>query len=136
MKQKHKAEHDRLRVLIDGYLDLLREEVPPDINEIMKRRLAFSNAGLAHLASQGPVFAALRTGDPAHPADRVVDQHEARVREIMSGYSALVQNWTPARIVAEWPAYCREVQGMVKRYHAFISWEEAAVLPLLDRATV
>lgn len=133
MKHKHKAEHDRLRAMIDDYLDLLRGDTPPDINEIMKRRLAFSNAFLSHVASEGPAFAALRTGDPNHPADRLLDEHACRMREIMPGYSALIQNWTPARILAEWPVYCGEVQAQVKRYYAFTAWQEMAVLPLLDQ---
>lgn len=133
MRQKHKAEHDRLRSMIDAYTDMLRGDVAPDIAIVMKRRLAFSNAYLAHVASEGPVFNNLRTGDPDHPADKLLNDYGCRLRDIMPGYSALIQQWTPQRIVDEWPAYCRQVLEQVRRYHAYLAWEEAELLPLLDQ---
>lgn len=132
MRQMHKAEHDRLRVMIDEYIDMLRGETAPDIAKVMKRRLAFSNAYLAHVASEGPVFARLRTGDPHHSVDRALDEYGCRLRDIMPGYSALIQEWTPQRITAEWPAYCRQVLTQVQRYYEYLAWEEAELLPLLD----
>ena len=134
MKHRHMAEHARLRGMIDDYLDLLRADTPPDVNEIMKCRLAFSTAYLSHIASEGSAFNALRTGDPTHPVDRLIGEHACRLSEIMPGYSALIQNWTPARIIAEWDDYCREVHRQVPRYYAFIAWEEETILPLLDSA--
>ncbi|MBO9580045.1 MAG: hypothetical protein J7498_04065 [Sphingobium sp.] len=134
MRQTHKEEHGRLWAMIDAYLEMLRSGVAPDIALVMKRRLAFSNAYLAHVASEGPVFNRLRTGDPDHPTDRLLNEYGGRLRDIMPGYSALIQQWTPQRIVDEWPAYCRQVQDQVAHYQAFLAWEEANIHPLLDKA--
>jgi len=131
MKQTFTDEHDHLRVLIDSYLAMLRGNARPDIVDVMRRRLAFSNAFRAHVAAEGPVLDALRTGDRDHPTDRILDQHSCRLREVMPGYSALIHDWTPARIEAEWPDYCHDVRMQVKRYYEFLEWEEAQVLPLL-----
>jgi hypothetical protein len=120
--------------MIDEYVDMLRGATAPDISKVMKWRLAFSNAVLAHLASEGPVFARLRTGKPDHPADRLLDEYGCRLRDVMPGYSALIQEWTPPRITAEWPAYCRQVLTQVHRCHEHLAWEEAELLPLLDLA--
>ncbi|HEY1125997.1 MAG TPA: hypothetical protein VGE65_10205 [Sphingobium sp.] len=131
MRQKHKEEHDRLRVMVDDYVAMLHGDVAPDIAEIMKRRLAFSSGYLAHVASEGQLFHRLRTGNPDHPTDRLLNEYGCRLRDIMPGYSALIQQWTPQRITAEWPAYCRQVRTQVRRYYAFLAWEEAEMLPLL-----
>ncbi len=133
MEQTFKDDHDRLRVMIDAYLAMLRGNARPDIAEVMRRRLAFSNAFRAHVAAEGPALDALRTGNGDHPVDRMLDRHGARLREVMPGYSALIHDWTPPRIVAEWPSYCREVRAQVRRYYEFLAWEEAQVLPLLDQ---
>lgn len=133
MRHQHLEEHDRLRVMIDAYIEMLRCEIAPDIELIMKRRLAFSTAYLAHIANEGVVFNRLRTGDPDHPADRQVNEYACRLRDIMPGYSALIQQWTPQRIVAEWAAYRTQVLAQIRRYDDYLRWEEAEMLPLLDR---
>ncbi len=89
---------------------------------------------MAHVAGEAPAFDALRTGRIDHPADRLLDEHGCRLRAVMPGYSALIRDWTPARIVADWPTYCREVRAQVKVYLEFLDWEEAHVLPLFDHA--
>ncbi|MBO9670685.1 MAG: hypothetical protein J7485_09230 [Sphingobium sp.] len=132
MRQKHKEEHDHLRVMIEDYVAMLHGDVAPDITEILKRRFALSNALRAHVAEEGPVFNRLRTGDPHHAADRALDEYSRRLRDAMPNYSALIQQWTPQRIVAEWPAYCSQVRTLVPRYHAYLAWEEGEVLPFLD----
>lgn len=135
MKQEHKAEHDRLRVMIDEYVAMLRADAAPDIELIMKRRLAFSNAYLSHVGNEGLAYNRLRTGNPDHPADQALNEYGCRLRDIMPGYSALIQQWTPPRIVAEWPAYSRQVVAQVRRYYDFLDWEEAVIHPLLAGAT-
>ena len=118
--------------MIDDYVAMLRGDVAPDIAEIMKRRLAFSTAFRTHVAEEGPAYNRLRTGDPHHPADRALDEYGCKLRDTMPGYSALIQQWTPQRIVDEWPAYCRQVRAQVRRYHDYLAWEDAELLPLLD----
>ncbi len=132
MEQTFKHEHDHLRVLLEAYIGLMGRNARPDIAEVMRHRLAFANAFRAHVASEGPALDALRTGDGHHPIDRRLDQHGCRLRDILPGYSALIRDWTPSRIVADWPRYCRDVRAQVKRYLAFLEWEEAEVLPLFD----
>jgi hypothetical protein len=135
MSQKHKIEHDQLRAMIDDYVAMLHGDVAPDITELLKRRFALSNAFRAHVAGEGPVFNGLRTGDPHHAADRTLDEYGRRLRDAMPGYSTLIQQWTPQRIVAEWPAYCRQVRALVPRYYDYLIWEEGEILPLLGTET-
>lgn len=133
MRRKHKEEHDRLRVMIEDYVAMLHGDVAPAIAEILKRRFALSNALRAHVAEEGPVFDRLRTGDPHHAADRALDEYGRRLRDAMPGYSTLIQEWTPQRIAAEWPAYCGQVRALVPRYYNYLAWEEANIHPLLDK---
>lgn len=118
--------------MIDDYVDMLRRDDPPDPAAIMRRRLAFSNAYLAHVAAERDAFRRLRTGDPDHRVDRLLDEHGCRLRRVMPGYSALIEQWTPVRILAEWSAYRAQVLAQIQRYFEFIAWEEAEILPLLD----
>jgi hypothetical protein len=133
MEFRHKAEHARLRAMIDDYLALLLPDRSPDIEEIMRRRLAFATAYRGHVAAEGLIFAQLRTGDFDNPLDRLLDEQACRLRAMQPGYTALIRDWTPARIAREWPAYCRQVRDQVARYHTFIAWEEARILPHLSR---
>jgi len=133
MTQRFKEEHDHLRALLDAYVDLMGPGTCPQIDEVMRRRLAFATAFRAHLASEGPELEGLRTGDAAHPVDRLLDDYGTRMRDIMPGYQALIRDWTPQRLEADWATYCRAARAQARRYLDFLAWEDAEILPLLDQ---
>ncbi len=134
MEQRFREEHDHLRVMLGDYIGMMGRTSKPDIADVLRRRLAFYNAFRAHVASEGAALERLRTGRADRPVDRMLDAHDRRLRDVMPGYNALIREWTPPRIVAEWPVYCRAVRAQVKRYLEFLLWEEAEVLPLLGHA--
>jgi hypothetical protein len=133
MERAHRADHDRLRVMIDDYVALLRPERRSASDAVVRQRLAIAHAFRAHVASEAAVFQRLRTGQADDPVDRLLDDYGASFREFQTGYQAMTRDWTPQRIARAWPDYCRDVRALMRRYFAFLAWEETHVLPLLER---
>ncbi len=126
-------EHARMRTALDAFITMIDDRAEPDLAELLRCRLAISGAVRALLASQQSRLEALRTGDPSHVVDRLLDEHAAFLRDILPGYNLLVREWTPARIERDWPGYCQAARAQIDAYCAFLNWEAVNLLPLIER---
>lgn len=126
-------EHAQLRTALDAFIAMIDDPTGPDIAELLRCRLAISGAVRSLLASQQSWLEPLRTGNPSHVVDRLLDEHTALLRDILPGYNLLVREWTPARIERDWQGYRQAVRAQIDAYRAFLNWEVVNLLPLIER---
>jgi hypothetical protein len=118
-----RAEHDGLRTMMREFAALLLAS-RPDMAEIARRRIAFSQAYRRHVDCEAKaVRMACSTGLIAG-AGQAARIHTDRVRELFLAYSAHVNHWTPGRIADDWAGYGKAVQGLQRTLHILMAWEE------------
>lgn len=133
MLAQFRGDHDRLRVMMRDYTDLMAGD-PPDIRIILQRRRDFSSLFHAHHMGEGEALQRVRASQPDAGIVQVLDLYGRRKRDFFLRHSALVQQWPPHRIADQWPLYCAAVRSEKSAFMDFLDWEEAIIHPILARA--
>jgi hypothetical protein len=121
-------DHDIIRGIIAKLRALLIEDGMPIGHWFATTRWSLTRHLLRHLAVEGAIFrdqvrSHLDASKPTAP-----DTFEQRYREHIA-------HWTPDRIDAEWPRYCRELGAILNTLDRRMEFEEREVYPkLTERA--
>ena len=106
----------------------------PDMVDISRRRIAFSQLFRQHMQQEDAFVQTLRTlGRPKH-VDDVLRTHGDAMRDLFLQYSAHIKIWTPDRIAREWAGYRKDVLGLQRQLSDRMAWEEKTLYPLAPYA--
>lgn len=125
------ADHDDLRSKMREFAQTMAMD-SPDMDDVMRRRIAFSRAFRHHMAHEELAVSQLRTR--TCPAARgAAREHGAMIRALFLRYSDHVKQWTPAELARDWAGYCSAVLTLQDRLYDLMEWEEDNLFRLLDQ---
>lgn len=127
------SDHDDLRRQMREFSQLMMID-PPDKEDLMRRRIAFSKMFRDHMCREDEATTSIRrTG--SGPAQAAAVEHSALVRALFLRYSEHIKQWTPATMSADWRGYGRAVIALQNGLYELMDWEESNLFHHLDAPT-
>jgi hypothetical protein len=129
--QDLRERHKRLRTLLRELCAIL-DLAEPQIDELSRVRTQIASLVREQFVQESLLLAQLKSGDPTHPADQMIDQYQHRIRTAYLAYSEIIGQWTPQRIRAEWPAYQVVAHAQIAKCVTFLDWVEDGLYNKLE----
>lgn len=127
------ADHDDLRCKMRDFTHLMMVD-PPDMKEVMRRRIDFSRTFSAHMSHEDKAITALRSG-PCRIGQGVAIEHGARIRSLFLRYSDHIKHWAPAQMTRDWTGYRSGVSALQNGLYDLMDWEEDHIFPHLTETS-
>jgi hypothetical protein len=122
----------RLRALTDELEEIimLRE---PQADRLVRVRSRVAGLVREQFDRESRALEGLKTGDPRHADDRLVDDYHRSFRMVYLSYSQIVGQWPLSHVLADWRGYRATCRSQIDRYREYLDWVEAAIYPRLER---
>lgn len=117
------ADHDDLRRMMREFAHLMTMD-PPDRDDIMRRRIAFSRMFREHMSREDSAATPLRRQN-VNPAQAAAVEHAVLLRTLFLRYSDHIKQWTPGQIERDWGGYRSAVLAQQDSLYELMDWEEA-----------
>lgn len=124
------GDHDGLRRMMREYAAMMGVVRPADLQELGRRRIAFSQLFRQHMGREDAMVQAVRLSGVGLAGERIMQEHRDRVMALFLRYSDHIKQWTPDQIDRDWGAYRSAVLALQQSLWALMEWEERYLHPL------
>ncbi|AMU92366.1 hypothetical protein ATM17_25450 [Sphingopyxis macrogoltabida] len=130
--QRLRDEHAALVTLARILTGMIRAPQPPRMTELAAARGLLRDTLLRHLKCEDWIlYPRLKaSGDPE--LVRITREFELEMGDLADDFTAYDNEWTPQRVAAGWPDFCRETAIMLDILAMRIEREERDLYPLAE----
>lgn len=126
-------DHDGLRLMMREFARAMNA-AEPDLPDISRRRIAFSQLFRQYLDRKQQLVTHVRLSKPSAQTESTLRAHADGTRDLFLQYSAHIKIWTPDRIASHFSDYRTAVLELQRQLFERLASEEATLHPLAKAA--